>query len=246
MEPELMQKDILCGRLRDHAPGQIIIILDACRHDAFEAVTNHSNLLKTISAGSTTWEWAANTFTEFYENVIYVSGSPYIAAKVVTEQQKKFLALEHFPVVDDVWDWGYDKDTDTVLPEVLARTVLKTRESYPGMTIIAHFMQPHCPFIGERHLLLSDWEAMTGQKPPGFPSLREVHARIGEIELRAMYLDNLKRVMRVVREEILPRFEKVFITSDHGEGFGENDIYGHDAGIRTPELLEVPWFSHVP
>lgn len=35
--------------------------------------------------------------------------------------------------------------------------------------------------------------------------------------------------------------DKVVITADHGEAFGEYNIHRHPLGIPIPELRRVPW-----
>jgi hypothetical protein len=236
----LIQKDVLEPLLRD--PGRLIVILDACRYDVFEQVNwLPGKLSKAISAGSTTTEWAINTFTDFYPGVAYVSSVPYIAAKVIIEAQKSFLGLEHFSSVIDVWDWGYDLETETVLPEVVVHTALQAKKDYPDKVIIAHFIQPHCPYVGQPLLTLKIWESISKNKYEGFPSLEVIFKTHGSLLMEA-YRGNLVRALSSV-EQLASFFDHVIITADHGEGFGEKGIYGHKAGIKIPELLEVPWLD---
>lgn len=237
---ELIQKDALKPLLQD--PGHLIVVLDACRYDVFEQVNwLPGELKKAISAGSTTTEWALKTFPDFYPGVAYISSVPYIATKVVTEAQKTFFGLEHFSSVTDVWDWGYDEENGTVLPEIMVHATLQAKKDYPDKVIIAHFLQPHCPYIGQPPLTLKLWEAMTGKKYPGFPHLDTIFETHGDL-LKEAYRGNLIRVLTAVKE-LVSFFDHAIITADHGEGFGESGIYGHREGIKTSELLEIPWLD---
>lgn len=251
----LIQKDALKSLLLDQ--DQLICVLDAARYDIFEQVNwLPGKLEKAVSAGSTTTEWAVNTFPDFYPRAVYISSVPYIAAKIVTEQQKAFLGLEHFQVVNDVWDWGYDDETSTVLPETVAHATLQAKKDYPDRVIIAHFMQPHCPYIGSPPLTLNTWKelvetrvslngfgSITTATIDGFPPLSTIFERgYGDLLKRA-YRGNLVRALEVIERELASQFSNITITADHGEGFGEGGVYGHGAGIRTPELLSVPWFN---
>ena len=220
------------------------MVLDASRYDVFKEVNWLSGKLeKAISAGSTTAEWALNTFTDYYPNVVYVSSVPYISAKIATQEQKKFIGLQHFSLINDVWDWGYDDECGTVVPEVVADAALQAKKEYPGRNIIAHFMQPHCPYIGSPPLTLKIWGEMIGQVPEAFPPIKVFFDQgYGEL-LKDAYKGNLVRVLKVVQEMLLPNFKHVAITADHGEGFGEGGVYGHGEGIREPALIEVPWFT---
>lgn len=242
----MIQKDALDCSLKGGCG--LVCILDACRYDFFREfnfIPGH--LEKSISAGSTTLEWALNTFTEFYPDAVYVSSVPYIAAKILTQKQKGFKGLEHFCVVDDVWYWGWDEKTETVLPETVVQAAQNAKRDHPSKTVIAHFMQPHCPYIGDPPLLIEHWEALSGgvsefDGMKVFPKLEAIiDSGYRDVLIRA-YIGNLKRVLGVVFALAEGWEGRVIITADHGEGFGENGICGHYDGIRTPDLLEVPWF----
>lgn len=61
------------------------------------------------------------------------------------------------------------------------------------------------------------------------------------------YGENLDYVLDSVRELLRFVDGRVVITSDHGNMLGERTfplplrVYGHPAGLREPELVEVPW-----
>lgn len=127
-----------------------LIILDACRYDYFEK--NYSEFLsgklrKVLSSGPTTDIWLKKTFgSEKFDDTVYVSGNPYInshGAEVV----KGFNANEHFHEIIDVWESGWDDKLKTVKAKTLGKATRMARGKYPDKRIIAHFTQPHQPYL---------------------------------------------------------------------------------------------------
>lgn len=56
-----------------------------------------------------------------------------------------------------------------------------------------------------------------------------------------MYVENLQAAQPHV-EELLSAFQgRTIVTSDHGNAFGEWDVYGHPARTYISPLLDVPW-----
>lgn len=237
-QQKLIQKDVLKPLL--HEANVLVCVLDACRFDVFQEVCClPGQLEKAISAGSTTTEWAQNTFDETYP-VIYASSVPWIAAKM-TKYNSGFNAREHFELINDIWDWGFDLEVETVFPEVVVEAVSQMRERYPDKSMIAHFIQPHCPYIGEPSLTMKEWNELAEVELDHFPALEMVIRKFPERFFEA-YRGNLARVLNCI-EKFSGSFNKIILTADHGEGFGEQGVYGHGPDIRIPELIEVPWFT---
>jgi len=239
----LCQKDEINTLL---AEGKcLLVVLDACRWDSFAKVNwLPGELQKAVSVGSTTTEWAKNTFEGQYPDTIYVSSVPYISGKYLPRIHQDYDASKHFFLVVNVWDWGYDDDTSTVLPETVIKATITAHKSYPQKNIIAHFMQPHSPMIGEPPFTIAIWEKMTGQDMAGhFPKYEDICNRGMRDRLIKAYEGNLLFVLSEI-EELVTKWEgKVIITADHGEGFGESGVFGHYAGIKASELVEVPFFE---
>lgn len=63
-------------------------------------------------------------------------------------------------------------------------------------------------------------------------------------DLRRLYKSNLEIVLANVSYLLtqIPKGKKVVITADHGEAFGENDVFKHP-DRKIPILLEVPWLE---
>ena len=213
----------------------ILIILDTCRYDYFKELnTINGRLQKAKSSGSATMEWLTKTWTGYY-NAAYVSANPYIALR--WRSLSGWLGSEHFKHVEEVWKWGFkqivvglvDESNDSISLETIpAPEVVKGVEMVieKGFTkIVAHFMQPHSPYIGKTKCIMPK-------------TLRQMDL------LRQAYRDNL---IYVLEEGVKPLLEhtdfEIVITADHGELLGEGGKLEHEDGVDTPELREVPWLE---
>jgi hypothetical protein len=125
----------------------ILLLLDACRYDYFEANYRdflEGELVKIESPASGTDTFLKRTFNEYYDNVVYVSANPYVNSRT---DVIGFSAWKHFTKVVDVWDWGVDDEFGVVLPETMNREAIRARKKWPEARLIVHYMQPHTPFL---------------------------------------------------------------------------------------------------
>lgn len=123
-----------------------LIILDACRYDYFSDIYGNylsGKLSKVKSLGSHTYEWCTKNFQEWYEDVVYVSGTAFVNSK-----RGGFNAKDHFYKVIDVWDWGWNDKLGTVHPKEINKAVTISKKQYPDKRFIIHYMQPRAPYIG--------------------------------------------------------------------------------------------------
>ncbi|MFP4117059.1 MAG: hypothetical protein ACLFQ8_02865 [Candidatus Aenigmatarchaeota archaeon] len=134
-----------------------LIVLDACRYDAFEKV--HSKYLegeleKRLSKGSSTTGWLENSFPGDYD-YLYISSNPFVnslghsLSDISTGYYSSWRATEHFGKIVDSWNLDWDHDLETVTPEKLTKRAVKHIEeddSKDRRTII-HYMQPHRPYL---------------------------------------------------------------------------------------------------
>lgn len=129
-----------------------LLVLDACRFDYLE--DTYECCLKgdlkraksPVSAedGIATSEWCKRVFTEQFEDIIYISTTPHVNSRT---EVNGFKGGDHFFKVVDLWDHGWDDEMGTVMPGRVNVEVLKTREEHPEKRIIAHYMQPHFPYL---------------------------------------------------------------------------------------------------
>lgn len=247
-----------------------LIILDGCRYDYFHKCNWIDGKLKRkISLASHTEEWVRKNFQRGYPNTIYISGNPYISEVKL----KEFFGKVPFYHLENVWDYGWDEKAETVRPESITSAALAARKEYPNKRLIAHYMQPHWPFLSAPELSRARLESeklRLIQMNLGWKLLRKLaekhsdlslalkkrtrreggnvwdHARQGRIDIEKIkkaYVKDIRIVLKEVESLLKDLDGKSVITSDHGNLFGEHWIYGHPAGFRFKELVEVPWLE---
>lgn len=135
-----------------------LIILDACRFDFFKDCYNDyldGKLERRHSNASATREWLNHHFTQYNEDVVYVSGNPQINS---ITNVGRFNPKEHFFEIIDVWDFGWDNEIGTTMPKKVTESTIKTRDRFPDKKLIIHFLQPHMPYITMPQIELSSNE----------------------------------------------------------------------------------------
>lgn len=234
-----------------------LLILDACRYDLFSEVAVADGLegeLTTFcSRGSSSSEFFEENFAgRRYDDTVYVTANPH-------EKRKLGPTFYH---TDRVWIDGWDDDAGVVLPETLAKRTMAAHDAHPNKRLIAHFMQPHVPFIGETRLnvgseMMDGFRGMMLDEDELDEDDMEMKFTVwealskGEVD-KEMFWKAYRDNLRYVLEEALPLAEqlpgKTVITADHGNAMGEYafpfpvPVYFHPNGIRLPVLNEVPWF----
>jgi len=232
-----------------------LIILDACRVDAFREILNKRNIPGRFSTrtslGCWTGEFLLRNFgNERHDDIVYVTANPYV---------DRYLKGRFHRIIS-VWKNHWDTTFNTVLPGAVYRETLKALKRYPEKRLIIHFMQPHHPYITLNEQKDKDMELIrnriTRRRYPLEP-LNEIYlARIyAEFSLRRLiqaYKDNLEFVFPYVEMLLTKLPGKSVVTSDHGELFGERvlralpfKIYGHGIG-RNQNLVQVPWLEVYP
>lgn len=234
-----------------------LLVLDACRYDAFEALHGEyvdGELDRVRSPGSQTIEWLSETFPDEYPEITYVSGhaivnSDGIRANDPTREQvdesprgdPDYTPAEHFPDIVDAWKGGYDQDIETVDP----RAVNEELEAAEPPAI-GHYPQPHMPWARGNDYIDTEYPRREKLAPrpdesshtPRFSRGRILH-HLGEDWLAFAYRDNLEFVLEHVAPTRANLDGTVVITSDHGELLTGPDA--HPAGRDDPALREVPW-----
>lgn len=231
----------------------VLIILDACRVDLLESVSNKYHFLSspipTIrSLGSTSKTWMdrnfSNEYTQEIRQTAYVTGNPYT---------QTHLNKGAFSSIDEVWKYGWDEEMGTVPARNLTDRAIMTARNQNPKRLIIHYMQPHFPSIPSPLDSGMDLETFGENWSSVWDRLRS-----GDIEkevVRDSYLANLRYVLDDV-ELLLANMdaERVIISADHGNAFGEWGQYGHPTNVPISVLREVPWVettsqdkeSHMP
>lgn len=102
--------------------------------------------------------------------------------------------------------------------------------------IVLHYNQPHSPYTSNA---LEEQRPLEEYEKNPFKYIRET----GDKEtVYKSYLDDLRTVLDEV-ETLLHNVdrEKVLISADHGEAFGEFGIFSHGWGSMHPHVRMVPW-----
>ena len=136
----------------------LLIILDACRYDFFATSYDlflRGNLEKRISPGTHTLEWLKNTFTNYYNDIIYISGNLYIN-KLDKQVHRKidFRAINHFPLEHIHELWVNNWINGTVYPKDINYYYHLLSLKHPDKRFILHYIQPHTPHLHEYSMTL--------------------------------------------------------------------------------------------
>lgn len=233
------------------ADWDALLLLDACRYDLFEETAPElpGELSLRVSHESATPGYIAENFADReFHDIVYVTSNPYVNTE---------LPEDTFHDVVSVWRDGWDDDLGVVPPAAMREATLSAAADYPDKRILAHFSQPHVPFVGdvrlgERRVSSIREEALGRERPDPEdrePTPFERLAR-GDVDRETVweaYRSNLEYVLPAV-EDLLDALEgRTVVTSDHGNALGEFAtpfpirVYGHPRGIRIPALVRVPW-----
>jgi hypothetical protein len=228
-----------------------LLVLDACRYDTFaELNALPGSLGRRFSVASATLEWLEKAVGDWkFHDTVYVTANPRV---------NRYEGQFHEVV--PVWKTDWDEELKVVPPETLVDRTIEAFQRHPDKRIVAHFMQPHIPFIGEfgrSEIGIYDGTTKGVNRASGKEYRENVEPYVllerGQIDRETVvkaYRENLRHTFPAV-ERLLGELEgKSVVTADHGEMFGTIGwptpfrVYGHR--LRTPsrELREVPWLEY--
>jgi len=246
----------------------LLIVLDTCRVDALREVADEYEFIqgvqKITSVGGRSPEWIAKTFVDDYESEIrdtaYLSANVFSEAVLEDRKQEKasvreiqvsYKLLGRIPTVDvDTLgkcehlfnfepvgeDGSLGHEEGGTPPRYVTDRGIAVGRTFDFDRIILHYLPPHPPYTANaiaENRPLKEWESDWW----GYLS------RTGDREtIWNTYLDELRYVLDDI-EVLLENIdaEKVVITADHGEAFGEYLEYGHHNGSLHPKVRTVPW-----
>ncbi|WP_459885729.1 hypothetical protein [Halostagnicola bangensis] len=240
-----------------------LIILDACRYDAFkDRNTVDGDLQRRVSRGSSSLEFIEGNFTgRTLHDTVYVTANTYYTAAGDDTFHSVITCFDH-----------WDEDLQTVPPSGVVEESKQAFDRNPNKRLIMHFMQPHAPYIGstgqelrdkiERDVDvrgmtiergMDDWDEPGDEPDDGSRAIQAIQAPamdgidVTDEEVREAYDENLDVVLARL-EELLSHLEgKTVITADHGELIGDRvpplfrKRYEHPIYLHTSELCLVPW-----
>lgn len=250
---------------------QYLVILDACRYDYFKQIYKKfldGKLERRRSPATFTMQWLAKTFTDYYDDVAYISPVGWCRNAEMEQKGYTFDGRKHFKKV------YYSSDFE---PETITKLAIKKAMIHPNWRFIIHYMCPHAPYhsvkishnghIGPEHVDKSDtisWKVKMSlvnllmkimgnefvwklKKKAGMSAytMEAVWREGGTSAIKKGYVDELllglSQVVKLSKR--LPP-GKLVVTADHGELLGEKGYWGH--GIPKPplpELTDVPWLE---
>lgn len=130
-----------------------LCFFDACRYDVFERVHPEyvaGSLEQVRSPGTGTPDFLQNAFADPLEDVVYISANPFVSS---TEQRlSDFDAGALFHEVYELWDTETDPELGAVPPISVTEAIRDVAQQYPDKRIIAHYIQPHIPFLSHGKL----------------------------------------------------------------------------------------------
>lgn len=253
---------------RDDGDWDVLIILDACRHDLWDDVAPEYGL----PTGDTIWsnascsiDWINYNFANCpseIEDVGYVTANPFTDhdAEHAKSADLKDSPIGHLRALYET-EWS-EVDTDppieTVPPERVTDHAIdawRRRDELGIDQLVVHYMQPHEPFIERPEWSYQDPEdnavlknlVSDGYQAGTSPWRSMVDS--GEVspeEFWPVYCENLRWVLDDVTDRLLPNLDgDVVLSADHGNGLGEWGEWHHPPGAIGPAVRRVPWI-HVP
>lgn len=214
----------------------LLIILDTCRVDILKELCVEYSFLTEInsiqSVGSSSPEWMENTFTEEYLDPI--SRTHHVTGNVHSQEHLSDLP---FIELDEVWRDGWNDERGTVNARTMTDRVIDLCRRKRTNRVIAHYMQPHYPYMRNPEL---DFKNPNNKKPDLWHKLQQ--GVVSESVVWNAYRENLRYVLddlEILLENV--DAERVVITADHGEAFGEWYVYEHPGQMPLSVLREVPW-----
>jgi hypothetical protein len=217
-----------------------LVVLEACRVDALQTVAAEFEFLpNTIptrySVGSASDTWMEHTFSKQY--LSEANKTTYVTANPNTVDH---LPKSNLNEVVDVWKSEYDEKLGTTPARPVTDYAITTHRNKNPHRLIIHYMQPHFPSIPDP-LGFGIRQGADNPEEQRWVWTQGKPDQYSREELWDAYIENLRYVL----EELTLLFNnitanKMIITSDHGNAFGEHGLWGHPHQ-QLPVLREVPW-----
>jgi len=245
-----------------------LIVLDTARVDAIQLVEDEYDFINEVnsiwSVGGASAEWLARTFDKQHaaeiQNTAFLSAQSHVQGILDTRVQKTdrnqripVKALRLIPTIEleDVGKVEYLFKNETIGEEgpfghtegntppryVTERGIAVGRE-HNFERLMLQYHQPHTPWFSQA---LKEGRSLEYHEYDWWNYYYET----GDVEsIWDAYMSDLRYVLDDI-EILLDNLdaEKVVITADHGEAFGEFGILGHKLGSLHPQIRKVPWVT---
>ncbi|MFC7071355.1 hypothetical protein [Halobaculum lipolyticum] len=248
------------GPIWEYGDWDVLVVLDACRTDLMREVIREYDALPDVvetrwSNASCSIDWILRNWTAGHDAVPragYVTANPF-ADHDWPDCRSADLSDHPVGYLAKLYETHWMELRDgiaTVPPEAVTNHTVaawRAREDLDVDRLVAHYMQPHEPYItrpewgdGDHRLLenLVDPEKEAGASV--WPRLQD--GEVDRAEFWAAYKDNLRWVLDDVTERLLPNVEgRVALTADHGNAMGEWGEWHHPPGAIGPAVRRVPY-----
>lgn len=243
--------------------------VDAIRQLADEYSFIHE-VDRAVSVGGSSPEWMAQTFSaargETLEDTAYLTSNAWIE-KVLDDQLRPGDKYHNYRILkylreygdwnlarsaqlgrlEKIWKYvpeekkvGEESDPHDLRqggapPRYVTDRAIAVWRKFDYDRLILHYMQPHAPYIN--HMRSSQKLADVHKDPFGFLEETGDKKTVWDAylnELRCV-LDDLRLLLSNIDAE------RVIISADHGEAFGEYGISAHHSGSLHPKIRFVPW-----
>lgn len=246
----------------------VLIVLDTARVDALQLVADEYDFIQEVgsiwSVGGASAEWLARTFDESHKveihNTAFLSAQSHVQeildSKVQESDEGRPLPLKALRLmpsvdIDDLGKVEYLFNFETIGEEgpfghtdgntppryVTDRGIAVGRE-HDFDRLMLQYHQPHTPWFSralkeDRELKYYEYDWWNYYyETSDIKSIWEAYMS----DLRFV-LDDIELLFKNLDAE------KVVITADHGEAFGEYGILGHKLGSLHPKVRKVPWIT---
>ena len=230
------------------ADWDVLLLLDTCRPDVLGEVADDYDYLPDddpvptrYSLGSTSWEWLEKTFVDDYRAEL--AETAYVCANGFSKEFGDAFPAdpEWFGLLDEVWRYGWDDDRGICPPSTVTDRAVAVSREYDFDRLIVHYMQPHAPYRSLDAVGRASEEDRDGNRRSVWDLLQ-----MGDLDRATAwdaYRDNLRWVLDEGVSPLLSNVDadRVVISSDHGEAFGEWGFYGHYRHVPVDALRVVPW-----
>jgi len=249
----------------------VLVVLDACRADAFNAVAGRdlpkgktAEAVRSPACCTAGWIKALGQLRQAggggRSNRSYRSDWTYFTANPVVSREEGPLGnrVNLVSAWGLVWGLHTPHRIPSVHPQALNGLVMAWDRwgADSQCPLVVHYLQPHSPFIGEPALPLARWGRGKGDLWRQCHALArpDVAVREGKCtwpEVKEAYLGNLRLVWDAARDLARALWAyrpgwRIVVTSDHGEVLGAGGRFGHEADWRDEELYRVPWLQLTP
>jgi hypothetical protein len=159
----------------------------------------------------------------------------------IYQYYRGYVPANHFKDLEEVWRQEWNDDLRVCPPEPVTKRAITRATS--DSKIVAHYFQPHAPFIGEKRPSIERENSSFNDPNVKIDSDVWQEAKNGNISrsgLRTYYKSNLRRVLAAVANLVQNTdFDRYVIIGDHGEALGEYEKFAHS--IEHPYVSVVPW-----